>query len=236
MLLPLKRATSGVLRGVRGLTLCLRCPSGNRRRSAQCRGHLLDSSRARCLALFSPRKGAWRRSHRILGRLITCHRRGRSPSIDPLATPPMVRRSEASQREATQKAGAQGRHGRANHLQRPREGINPSPTKTSRNDFVQDCPPVSMLSGAPLHEVRHPQLHPSPTLKCDVCDVFAMALRALCVLGVSIAMNSSRLCVFALAATASPQPAPTRLNPSQAKPMERSIPTALRYMSRATSM
>ena len=73
-------------------------------------GKPLESARTRCLALFSPRKGAWHRSHRALGRPTSRHRRGRSPSICVLATPPMVRRSGASHREATQKAGAPGHH------------------------------------------------------------------------------------------------------------------------------
>jgi len=43
------------------------------------------------------------------GRPPACHRRGRGPSIRPRATAPMVRRSGASEPEATQKAGGPGR-------------------------------------------------------------------------------------------------------------------------------
>jgi hypothetical protein len=56
------------------------------------------------------------------GRPPACHRRGRSPSLHLLATPPMVRRSGASQREATQKAGASGRHG--HHRQQRPAAVN----------------------------------------------------------------------------------------------------------------
>jgi len=51
------------------------------------------------------------------GRPPVRHRRGRSHSNHPRATAPMVRRSGASGPEATQKAGAPGRHGH-DHLQR----------------------------------------------------------------------------------------------------------------------
>ena len=108
---PANRATSCALWGVRGLTLCLRCPTGDPPRFAQClTGHPprhtdpVHISKPRC-------------------RPPACHRRGRSPSIIPLATAPMVRRSGASHREATQKADGPGHH--SHHLpQQPAPAIS----------------------------------------------------------------------------------------------------------------
>ena len=63
--------------------------------------------RARCLALFSPRKGAWHRSHRVSTgscRPPASHRRGRNPSNSPPTPPPPW--GDAGTPKADRKAGA----------------------------------------------------------------------------------------------------------------------------------
>jgi len=83
-----------------------------------------------------------------------------------------------SQRQWQRSAsGPSGRGSTSNQRQRTREGINPSPTKTSRNVFVQSGPSGSIQSRAPPNEVWRPSVYPSPTLYCDACDVICVNQR-----------------------------------------------------------
>ena len=96
---PYSPATSEycALRGVPSLSLCLRCFYRYLPRTA----HWHAGQPSRCTV---PVHLSTSRS-----RPPACHRRGRSPSILSRATAPMVRRSGASEPEATQKAVAPGR-------------------------------------------------------------------------------------------------------------------------------
>jgi len=92
----LSGAASGSHRGAPGPQLCRINPHLRRRAPHNCRPGNPRGTPSRC---GCPRHDG----------PPACHRRGRSFPIIPLATAPMVRRSGASEPEATQKAGTPGR-------------------------------------------------------------------------------------------------------------------------------
>jgi hypothetical protein len=65
----------------------------------------------------------------------------------------MVRRSGASHREATQKAGAQGRHDRAGPPSKTPGGDQPLPYEDTPEQIRSGLPSVPIPLRAPFHEV-----------------------------------------------------------------------------------